>query len=282
MDRKVIYSIIFILILVNSFIWWEILFFGPSQNTEIYALDVGQGDSELVVLPGSVKILIDGGPNNKILSQLNQIFRPTDRYVDLVIMSHPQTDHFIGLIDVLKRYKVGAFISSGKSGPAQSFEDLVKTINGNRIPAVVLGEGDKIKYAENRLDILSPSQALLQSAEPNDWALVMKLISNGAKTLFTGDIDEKIEKTLAQRYDLDVDILKVSHHGSKFSSSEDFLKTATPKIALIEVGKNSYGHPTPQVLNQLASIGSQIFRTYKDGMIKLVIGNSKIDIFTQK
>ncbi len=268
------------LVVFDVFIWGQILFFGPTQNTEIYALDVGQGDSELVILPGGVKVLIDGGPGNKILGELSSIFRPTDRYIDLVLMSHPQTDHFTGLIDVLKRYKVGAFISSGKRGVVKSFSDLEKAIRENKVPAVFLAEGDRIKYSDSSFGILSPSKNLLESNEPNDWALVMKLVSQGATALFTADIDSKIEKSLLKKYDLDVDILKVAHHGSKFSSSEEFLKVITPKVALIEVGeKNTYGHPTLQTLQRLLAAGAQIFRTDENGMIKLIINNSKINIF---
>ena len=272
--------IIGLVIVFDVFIWWQIIFFGPSQNTELYFLDIGQGDSELVILPGGVKVLIDGGPDNKVLGQLGSVFRSTDRYIDLVVMSHPQTDHFNGLIDILRRYKVGAFISSGKSGKAQSFGELQKAIRDNKVPAIVLGEGDKIQYGDNRFDILSPSANLLESAEPNDWALVMKLISQGANALFTADIDSKIEKDLVQKYDMAIDILKVAHHGSKFSSSDEFLKVATPKVALIEVGeKNTYGHPTPQALQRLLAVGAQILRTDLDGTIKLLVSSSTINVF---
>jgi competence protein ComEC len=280
-DNWVILIILFFVIF-NIFIWTQIIFGGSSKNIEIYFLDVGQGDSELVVLPNNVKILIDGGPNNKVVGELSSILRPTDRYIDLVILSHPQTDHFAGLIDVLQRYKVGAFISSGRSGPAQSFKDLEKTIRENKIPTIALGEGDKINYLGSRFDVLSPSFNLLQSAKPNDWGLALKMASGGIKALFAGDIDSKIEENLALKYDLDIDILKVSHHGSKFSSSKSFLEKATPQISVIEVGKNSYGHPTEQTLKNLASIGSQIFRTDRDGTIKLLINNEQVNVFKKK
>lgn len=270
------------LVVLDAFIWFHVFAGGPNKNTEIYALDVGQGDSELVILPGNVKVLIDGGPNNKVLDHLSLIFSATDRYIDLVILSHPETDHFTGLIDIFKRYKVGAFISSGRIGKAKSFNDLTRAVDKNGALSAVLAEGDKIKYAENNLNILSPSENLLQSKETNDSTLVVKLDSRNVKALFTGDIDSKIEEELAKKYDLDVDILKVAHHGSKFSASQKFMEATTPKIALIEVGKNNYGHPTSQALNALASVGAQIFRTDNDGIVKLIAGDSKIDIFKMK
>lgn len=270
------------LVIFDVFVWGQIVFGGPNENLEVYFLDVGQGDSELIVLPGNVKILIDGGPNNKILKELSSVLGPTDRYIDLVVLSHPQLDHFSGLIDVLKRYQVGAFIFSGRRGDAPAFQDLEKIIKENKIAAVALAENDKIKYLKNCFDILSPSKNLLQSAELNDTTLVMKFENEEVKILFTGDIDKKIEEYLVKKRDLSVDVLKVSHHGSKFSTSDNFLKETAPKISIIEVGKNSYGHPTAETLNGLASIGAQIFRTDKNGTIKLIINDQQISILKKK
>ena len=280
-DSWIILSVLF-LVIFDVFVWGQIVFGSPNENLEAYFLDVGQGDSELIVLPGNIKILIDGGPNNKILKELSSVLKPTDRYIDLVILSHPELDHFSGLIDVLRRYKVGVFISNGRRGNAPAFQDLEKTIKENKIAAVVLAENDKIKYLKNRFDILSPSKNLLQSAELNDTTIVMKLENEEVKILFTGDISKNIEDFLIKNRDLSADVLKVSHHGSKFSTGREFLAEAAPKISVIEVGKNSYGHPTAETLNGLALIGAQIFRTDKNGTIKLIIDNQQISIFKNK
>jgi len=271
--------LILFLFIFDGFVWLEILFHQKNKNTEIYFLDVGQGDSELVILPGNIKVLIDGGPDNSVLNSLASVVRPTDRYIDLMVLSHAQTDHFSGLIDVLKRYRVGAFVYNGRSGTAPSWPELVKITEQNKIPVEILMAGDKISYLDNHFDILMPDKNFIQSADLNETVLVELLQSQSSKILFTGDADTKIEDYLLQRYNLNVDVLKVAHHGSKFSSSEEFLKSISPKVAVIEVGKNSYGHPTPEALSRLASVGAQIFRTDKDGTIKLVIDNQKINIF---
>jgi len=274
--------LILFLFVFDGFVWSEILFHSKNKNTEIYFLDVGQGDSELVILPGGVKILIDGGPNNKILGQLSSILRPTDRYIDLMILSHAQLDHFSGLIDVLSRYRVGAFIYNGRDGTAPSWPELAKIVEQNKVPVEVLAAGDKISYLDNHFDVLMPDKNFINSADLNETVMVELLQSQNSKILFTGDADAKIEDYLLQRYDLNIDVLKVAHHGSKFSSGEEFLKSILPKVAIIEVGKNSYGHPTPDVLGRLASIGAQIFRTDNDGMIKLAIGDGEISIFKSR
>jgi len=270
------------LFIFDGFVWLEILFHQKNKNTEVYFLDVGQGDSELIVLPGGVKILIDGGPDNKVLNSLFPVLRPTDRYIDFVVLSHAQTDHFSGLIDVLMRYQVGAFIYNGRAGAAPSWPELTSVINQNNVPVEILMAGDKISYLDNIFDILMPDKNFINSADLNETVLVELLQTQGSKILFTGDMDSKMEDYLIQRQNLDIDVLKVAHHGSKFSSGENFLKTANPKIAVIEVGKNSYGHPTLDVLSRLASVGAQIFRTDKNGTIKLTIENLKINIFKQK
>jgi competence protein ComEC len=281
-DKNEIILLVFILVVFDVFIWWQVLFNGPNKNAELYFLDVGQGDAELVVLPGGVKILIDGGPNNQILNQLSSVFSPFNRYIDLVILSHPQKDHFAGLIDVLKRYQTGLFISNGQKEDTRSFSDLEKIIKENEIRTITLGEGDKIRYQDNYLDILSPNKDLLLSNELNDTGLTIKLNTQSTSALFTADIDSKIEEELSKKDNLDIDILKVAHHGSKYSSSENFLINTSPKIAVIEVGKNSYGHPAKEVLNRLASVGAQVFRTDQDGTIKLLINHSQINILKRK
>ena len=270
--------IIFSLVVFDAVVWREIVFSSPAENPEIYFLNVGQGDSELIVLPNNTKILIDAGPNDKIVGELSRVLSPFDRYVDLVVLSHPELDHFGGMFEVFKRYQIGAFISTGVKKDTKSFAELEKLIERNKIPEIVLAEGDKIRYRSEKLEILSPSKELLGKSA-NDAAFVIKLV--GSKTaLFTADIGEKVEKSLVGKYDLKSDILKVAHHGSKYSSSKEFLQAVLPKISVIEVGKNSYGHPTDRVLADLASVGSKIFRTDQNGTLKLTFDIPRINIFS--
>jgi len=283
-NRNWVILLVLFLIIFDGFVWSEILFRGPNKNTEIYFLDVGQGDSALIILPGNTKILIDGGPNNKIINELTAILRPTDRYIDLMILSFSQTDHFSGLIDVLKRYRVGGFIFNGRRGNAGSWLELTKILREKGVPILILASKDKIRHLDNQFNFLWPEKDFIQSRELNETALVPLLQSQGVKVLFTGDIDTKIEKYLLKKHGLglDVDILKVAHHGSKYSSGENFLQAVSPKVAVIPVGKNSYGHPTKEVLSRLALVGAQIFRTDKDGTVKLIINSQEINIFKKK
>ena len=206
-DRLILIGIF--LIIFDFFVWSQIVLGGPNKNLEVYFLDVGQGDSQLVNLPSGVQVLIDGGPNKKVLNELSSVLAPTDRYIDLVILSHPQYDHFAGLIEVLKRYKVGAFIYNGREGEAKSFADLKKALKENKIPEIILAGNDKIKYQDSRFDILSPTSDFLKSSELNDTTLVMKLggLNSAADILFTGDIGKNVEDYLAKNFDITADIL---------------------------------------------------------------------------
>ena len=267
------------LIILDVFIF-AYIFSPPNDSLEVYFLDVGQGDSEFIDLAGGVQVLIDGGPpNGKAVQALGRIMPFSDRYIDLIIMTHAQLDHFGGLIDVLDTYEVGAFLWNGVEGTTSAFQGLKDVIESRNIPVIVLGAGDRIKYGDNYFKILSPNKSLLGAKNLNDTSIVTQLISGEIKILFTGDISQKTENKLSNTYDLTSNILKVSHHGSKYSSSPNFLSAVHPALAIIQVGKNSYGHPTAETLGRLAVVGAKIFRTDSDGTVRLVINEGVIKIF---
>lgn len=270
LTRNRILLILIALVLCDGMVWGKIAA-GKSDDAELYFLSVGQGDAEFIRLPGGVEMLIDGGPSNAVLNELGDVMGPTDRYIDFVAMTHPQTDHYMGLIDVITRYQVGAFLYNGEGGPQESFKSLVAALKERDIPIIRVGEGDVITYGKERIEVLSPSKELVTSKEPNDGSVVMKVIHNNKAALFTGDGGINVEEYI-QRYNLKSDVLKVGHHGSRFSSSKSFLNAVTPSIAIIEVGKNTYGHPTQEALARLGAVGAQIFRTDTDGAIKIVLG----------
>lgn len=270
---------------LDIIVFWQITGSAAAEDKlSLYFLPVGQGDSELAILPSGVKILIDGGPaDSLVLGNLDKILSPRDRYIDLVALSHAQLDHFGGLIEILKRYRVGAFLWNGIPGETKAAENLMQVIKERNVPLVVLAAGDRVKNGESEVNVLWPYPAREGAKiNLNESALVLALESKNERALFTGDIGEKTERRIitdmTDKTDR-IDILKVGHHGSKFSSSANFLEATQPKVAVIEVGKNSYGHPTQDVLNRLAEIGARIFRTDKDGLIKLESVGNGLKIF---
>ena len=246
----------------------------------IYFLDVGQGDGELIVFPGGARILIDGGPpNKKIFQGITKAISPFLRRIDLVVNTHPQLDHYGGLRGVVGRYKVGAFLSSGVSVAAPSFSALLSELEKNDIKNIVLRSGDLIHYGESVIEVLNPTSEIVSAAKDlNDVSLVFNLKSKNIRAVFTGDIGGKVEELAGGKISRPADILKVAHHGSKYSSSASFLKSVNPKIAVIEVGKNSYGHPTKEALARLKMAGALIFRTDRDGTVRITSDGDKIKI----
>ena len=269
----------------NLFIWYEVVF-GGVADLNLYFLNVGQGDSELIELPGGVQILIDGGPDKSVLFELAKVMPSNDRYLDLVVMTHAQTDHFAGFAHVLDRYKIGAFIVTGREGESKTWENFRDLLEEKQIPVILVEAGDKITYRENLLEVLSPDQELLVDKEINESSVILKLESQSIKALFTGDAGFKTENHLLNltKFNfvrLDVDVLKVAHHGSKYSTGANFLAATTPLISIIEVGKNNYGHPTEATLSRLKSFGNAIYRTDENGTVRLVVRDGKIAVYPE-
>ena len=269
-----------ILIILDIVIWFFIFSSYQSRNLALYFLSVGQGDSSLIMLPNNHKILIDGGPMNGRLNQnLEQILPANDRYIDLIIISHPQLDHFGGFINLLKTYKIGAVLTSHAQSQNASWKEMEKLINDKKIPRIVLNTGDKIKYLDTALDIISPDKGAF-AKDVNDLSISILLNNKGIKGFFAGDASAKLEKRLANIFNVNADILKVSHHGSKYSSDSTFLKEASPAVSVIGVGKNSYGHPTKEALYRLQGVGSRIFRTDKNGLIKIDFTDEGLRVYS--
>lgn len=276
---KSLYLALLVLIAGNVFVWQAVVFGGETKDLELYFLDVGQGDSQLINMPGDAQILIDGGKGPKVLNELARVLKPADRYIDLVIVTHPDFDHYGGLIDVFKTYDVGLVITNGRKGAAAAYQDFKRVIAERNIKEINLLEGDRIKYEDIILTALSPKKSDLLEKETNDSGIVLMLEKGGLRALYTADIGFDKERELLRKYDLSAQILKVAHHGSKYATSREFLKEVSPKVSVIGVGKNNYGHPTNEVLTRLGAATSKIFRTDKNSTVKILFDGEKLQIY---
>lgn len=277
-NNKIIIGIL-VGVALNVFVWYSIITFSADDERAVYFLDVGQGDSTFIQFEGGIQVLVDGGPSGKIIEQLERVMGPTDRYIDMVVMTHPQLDHFGGFIDVLKRYEVGIFLHNGATSSIGAYGELQKVLRERKVYALALDSKDRVVYASSMLTVLWPENARF-AKDPNDQALVMKFENPEFSLLLTADIPAKVEKRLLLK-DISADILKVPHHGSKYSSSKEFLGAVRPKLSVIEVGKNRYGHPTMETLSRLAAVGSKVFRTDDAGLIKVKFENGKLKVYAQ-
>jgi competence protein ComEC len=285
-DDSLSVVIILVLIGLDILVWHRLFFVSSPKEPQMYFLDVGQGDSELLVLPGGVSFLTDAGPAAKISRELERILPLGRRYIDLAIISHPHLDHFGGFTYLLDGYKFGAFIINGRepdSEDVEAWKSLIQKIRAENIPLITLGAGDKISFGDNQIDFISPNSVVLQSADLNDTGLVELIKTASFRTLLSADIGVAVENYLVNNFNIKADILKIGHHGSKYSSGEEFLKTVAPKIAVIELGsENRYGYPSKEAMARLSSSAiAKIFRTDENGTIKVLAESGKLKVYTR-
>jgi competence protein ComEC len=273
------------LVVTDVFCWFRIFSDRPSSGARAYFLDVGQGDSELVTFSGGVTMMTDAGPTDAVLASLEKAL-PNRHYIDLALITHPQTDHFNGYDFLLDHDDVGAFLYNGRDDPGVAeWMDLKNKIAAKHIPLITLGEGDKIHIGGSEVDILSPNAAFAESAELNDTGLVEMVRTESFRALFTADTGFNIEDWLVANVpDLHADILKVGHHGSKYASGDAFLRAVDPSVAMIEVGaKNTYGQPGVATLARVASsTHAVVFRTDENGTVEVSRENGKLKVVRQK
>lgn len=283
-SNKTVIAVIAALAALDTLVWVQIVSGAPKNSEEIHFLDVGQGDAVLTLLPGGVKILTDAGPDSRVRRSLQEVLSTGRRYIDLAVISHPQTDHFGGFEELLRGYEFGAFIWNGReTNENPAWQELMDKIRERKIPLITVGKNDNIRIGNAVLQFLSPSRALLQSAELNDTALVQMLRTPSFGFLSAADVGLEVEKQLSRQYDLGADILKVGHHGSKYSSGEEFLADVRPRLAVISVGAgNRYGHPVPETLLRLKSAGAAVFRTDENGTVSVIAEEGKLKIFAGK
>lgn len=253
-------------------IWQEVLFVSASDETRVHFLDVGQGDAELLELSGGVRILIDAGPRGEIIPALERSALLGSRYLDLVIITHPEADHFGGLAEIATRYRIGAVLVNGRTGPDGAWTAALSLLEEQNVPVILIGKGDVLRIGDSSLSVISPDLPLLGSAALNDTGLVTYLSTPDFSLLLPADIDVQIEKLLVGRGLPRADILKLPHHGSALSGGVELFQAVQPKLAVIEVGENNrYGHPDPELLSRLSSVlpKVRVVRTDESGNITI-------------
>lgn len=252
----------------------------------LYFFNVGQGDSELIDYRG-VQILVDGGPDARILERLSEILPVEDRYLDAIVLSHPHQDHFAGLNDVLRAYRVGVFIDSGFSHETQQYRHFQEAVADSGVRRVALRKGDRLRFRDLALEVVAPPVSGRQRSarEIHDNTVVFLLKKDDFSGIFTGDINFKVEKQLlaADNRNLQAHLLKVSHHGSDKSTSREFLAAVRPQVAVIEAGRNNrYGHPKPALLQRLGEAGAKVYRTDQDGTVRMTLEDGRLNISRKK
>jgi len=264
-----------------------------NHRLEVDFLAVGQGDAILIKTPYGQKILIDGGPDNTVIRQLGKNLPFFDREIDLMILTHPHADHVAGLVEVLRRYKVKKILATGVLYNTPDFIAWLQEIKQQNIPFELADGRREIDLGPDlRLEVLYPLYSLVNEKiangngpetlgkKVNNTSIVMKLVFGQTSFLFTGDMEEEVESELIkQGIDLKADVLKVAHHGSDSSSTDEFLRAVMPWIAVVEAGKgNRYNLPDNRIIKRIENKGVHIYRTDEGQDIRIFSDGRKIEV----
>lgn len=278
-------------------------------DLEVHFIDVGQGDATLIKTPDGKNILIDAGDNiNKVTTDLvNYLKNQNVRTIDYLIATHSDSDHIGGMPEIFKKFKVKfalrPFIGSEntKTGKLSSvfnpdcniscttdnYADFLVSLNKERCNWAFINSAcdieinyDNLEGESLKLDFLSPISKVedIYYEDFNNYSPIIKLEYLNTSFMFTGDAETLVEKEILEFYsknDIDIDILKISHHGSDTASSYAFLSTVTPSFSVISCGKgNIYKHPKQSVINNLVTCGSVVLRTDCLGSIVFTVDNN--------
>ena len=270
------------LLCANIFAWSVVYDLNQVEPLQVNFFDIGQGDSIFIQTPRGYQILIDGGPTDAVLESLGNVMNFWDKSIDVVVLTHPDHDHIAGLIEVLKKYKVDIVLWNGVLKETGESDEWERLLQEESIESKIIFSGHQIITPMVSLDVLHPFESLenIRIKNVNNSSIVIRVVFEDTSFLLTGDIDGSIEREILEKENLiNSDVLKIAHHGSKISSSEEFVKRVNPVIAVISVGENnSYNHPYPTVLELLDKYDISILRTDLIGDIRIISDGKNIKI----
>lgn len=283
---KMLWKNIYLALSLALIVVWMAVFAYPGKKLHLIACDVGQGDAILATY-GTTQILIDGGATNKVVECLGRNMPFWDRKIEVVLLTHPQLDHFGGLSEVFKRFQVGRFVATSLDSSSQAYKALISMVGGSGMQVVNPTTGMVIRSDLLYLDIVWPSNdfqtaagdisrgnvlgAFTSNKDPNDFSVVANLRLGEFDALLTGDIGPKVIEEIIQTGKIrEVEYIKVPHHGSKNGLTKELLDVASPEVAVISVGKNSFGHPHQETLDMLMEYNIQIKRTDEGGNVEVI------------
>ncbi len=263
-----------------------------NKGLKVTYLDIGQGDASFIEFPDGEQMLVDCAIDGRILEALGRVMPYYDHVIDYLLVTHPDLDHYGGCTEVLNRFDVKNIVYNGleKKGD-QMWEAFQLAVQNEKANYTEVTKEEVWNIASTTLHILYPDHSLRDNknipnskleANDNNTSIVFKLAYLDKSMLFMGDTETELEKYLIATYDnqLDVDILKLGHHGSDSSSSQDFIKIVSPHDAIASCGlNNKYGHPSRRILSKLERVSSStIWRTDWQGDIFLNLDESGLNL----
>ena len=263
-----------------------ILLVRGSVGNEIDFLDVGQGDGIYISSQDGSNVFIDGGSSSvkKVGEYRILPFLKSKRvsHIDYWFVSHTDDDHMNGLLEVMDSgYKINHLVISKYMIRDEAYDTLFSCAEQHKIPILEMRKGDAVASKDFRIECIYPNREIFE--DKNDMSLALKLSLGTCTGIFAGDISSEAEQILVQEHLIDpVDIYKVNHHGSKNSSSEEFMNLIQPRISIISCAKrNRYGHPADEAIERMEKQGSTIFYTMKGGQISLKVRETGTEVVSE-
>lgn len=239
----------------------------------VHFIDVGQGDAILIQY-GKTNTLLDTGAESQYKKLSAYLTKIKVSKIKNLMITHPDSDHMGGADLVIKNYKVSNIYMTKYKNTSNEYKEMTTAISKYRVKRTNVKTGSKIDLGGIKGTVLYSAD---KADDSNSSSIVMKVAHNKKSFLFTGDITAKIENNLVKKYNVNVDVLKVSHHGSNTASAVSFIKETSPTYSILSVGaNNNYGHPTSTVLNRLKKYSSNILRTDKKGTIVITSTGTKL------
>ena len=273
--RKYLPYILLISLLILTIGIWFFIYKSNNHNNylKVVFLDVGQGDSIYIEAPNGRQVLIDGGPDAKLLLSLAKVMPFADRSIDMLIATHPDSDHIGGFPILLDNYKVNSIIENGAISTSAVYFSLEDKISKDKVNKIIAHRGMHIILDDKKniyMDILFPDRDITK-LDSNEGSIVAKLVYGDNSFMFTGDApiySENLIEWNEKNNTLKSDVLKLGHHGSRTSSSILWLEKVNPEVTIISAGKdNRYGHPHQELLDRLSFLHIPFLSTYEVGNI---------------
>jgi competence protein ComEC len=277
--RRIYFAILLIILALVALFFYIKIDRRSGRSFSVTFFNIGQGDAALIRFADNKKILIDCGPDKKILAKLGETLPFYDNAIDYLIVTHPDLDHYGGCLDVLNRYRVKNIITNGVRKKGDRYWEIWDEYSRSHSNIIEMTSPHALVIAGANLDFLSPGilKAAQNNKEGNNDSIVFKLTTADSSFLFTGDMETALETCLIARYcrissavgcpKLKATILKAGHHGSDSSTGRELLEAVQPEQTVISVGQNTFGHPSLRVLKRLERARTGILRTDERGDI---------------
>lgn len=263
------------LLIIISFVYgiYNVYVIETDTRLRVSFVDVGQGDAIFLQYRNS-NVMIDTGKRISYIKLKRFLRKQKIKKIDKLVLTHPDADH-IGSADfIISDFFVETIYMTTYLHTTFEYKELLRAIKNYQVKRINVEEGTKISLGNLTLDTLAADAT---ADTPNESSIILKLEYDDVKFLFTGDATAEVENKVGETYDIDVDVLKVAHHGSRSSSSNIFLKEATPEYAIISVGKwNRFGHPVDAVLRRLNKYSKQVLRTDLEGTVVIISDGKSI------